>query len=382
MKTQSDPTSTAKLILKYLKDELSAQEKQQFENWLNANPQNHQLVESFRSTSEVQKEINYINAIDVNEGWAAISNQIELKKHKPLFTKKLVRYGIAASLVFVLGFGIYAYQIKNRPTSTLTSNKSYDILPGSAKATLSLADGTLLNLNSSLTIKNNAIGVKDGIIAFNQINKQNSGYNLLKTPKAGEYQMILPDGTKVWLNAASSLKFPSSFNKGERRVELNGEAYFEVAHNKSIPFVVHFNHTDVEVLGTHFNINSYNAKSTTTLLEGSVKIKNGRTEKMLKPGDEATETSGQLAVYKTADTYKSIAWKEGVFYFNDDKITDILDQIARWYNVDVTYEGTPKNKTYSGNIRRQATLNQALEMLNAVSGAKFKLENRTITVNF
>jgi len=263
-----------------------------------------------------------------------------------------------------------------------------DIMPGGKKAVLQLADGSTINLsdaNLTLNAPNGkaALGARNGTLAFSTKRKLNTteGYNKLSTPRAGEYKMILPDGTKVWLNASSSLRFATTFNQTERRVELTGEAYFEVKHNKKLPFRVYFNQTEVEVLGTHFNISSFGDKSKTTLLEGSVKITNAGKQQMLVPGEEATIGSGALDIHQT-DTYKSIAWKEGAFYFKDDLIPDVMNQIFRWYDVEVVYKGTPDLKRYSGNIRRQATLNQVLEMLNAVSGKKFELKGRTVIVDF
>ncbi|MNL23280.1 fec operon regulator FecR [compost metagenome] len=193
--------------------------------------------------------------------------------------------------------------------------------------------------------------------------------------------MVLPDGTKVWLNASSTLNFPTAFNKSERRVQLKGEAYFEVAHNPALPFIVSFNNTQVEVLGTRFNINSYEKYGKTTLIEGSVKITEGTQQRILTPGRQAFSYDGHLTI-KASDTYKSIAWKEGVFYFKEDRMKDILDQVSRWYDVDIVYNGSPGRKRYSGTIRRQATLNQVLEMLKTVSNTDYRLENKTVTVNF
>jgi len=382
MKTLHNSKFTAKLIIKYLKDELTEQEKDIFQAWLNADPKNQALLASFRDTATVQNEINFINGIDVNADWEAISKQTNLAPKHRARGNRLFVYSAAALLLITVSIGIYTYKIKSSIRAVTTA---YDVMPGKQKAFLEMADGSAINLDEHpkqvQTKDGSAINTKAGILAFKANNNQSHGYNLLKTPKAGEYKMILPDGTQVWLNAASSLKFSTDFNKNERRVELKGEAYFEVAHNKTLPFTVHFNNTEVEVVGTHFNINSYGKKSKTTLIEGAIKITEGNDQKSLKPGDEAVTEAGKVDISKT-ETYKSIAWKEGVFYFNEDKMTDILDQVARWYNVEIIYNGSPSTKKYNGNIRRQATLNQVLEMLNAVSGTNFKLKDRTITVNF
>lgn len=377
---------TSELIIKFLKNELSDKESAEFELWHNASAENNALVESFRNTEHVQREINYLGAVDVNKGWEEVSKQIGQAPIKRLAWTKILRYSAAAILIISVGIGIYNTKIKSKGNDEIAG--IHDIMPGSKKAVLQLADGSVIDLSTSTFNLNNedgklALGAKKGVLYFSQEQKRNNtaGYNVLKTPRAGEYKMILPDGTKVWLNAISSLRFPTSFNKSERRVELTGEAYFEVAHNKNMPFKVLFNKTEIEVLGTHFNITTFGGQSKTTLIEGSVKVIESGKQQLLKPGEEAFIDNGSVNIHKT-DTYKSIAWKEGAFYFKDDLMTDIMDQLFKWYDVEIAYKGKPDTKRYSGNIRRQATLNQALEMLNAVSGAKFSLEGRTVTVDF
>ncbi|WEK18905.1 MAG: FecR domain-containing protein [Candidatus Pedobacter colombiensis] len=386
METQNNFKHTSELIIKFLNNELSGKEKKEFELWLNASAENNALVESFRNTAHIQQEINYLDAVDINKGWEDVSKQIGLMPVKKLVWAKILRYSAAA--ILMISIGIYTYSTKIKSTGNNGIAAVQDIMPGSKKATLELADGSVINLNdTSLRLAaedgHAAIGAKDGVLAFSATRKRNNsnGYNLLKTPRAGEYKMILPDGTNVWLNASSSLRFPGNFNKNERRVELTGEAYFEVAHNKALPFIVSFNKTEVEVLGTHFNISSYEAFSKTTLLEGAIKISEGTNKRLIKPGEQAFTYDGHLTVHP-ADTYKSIAWKEGVFYFKEDRIKDILDQVSRWYDVDIVYNGEPNRKRYSGTIRRQATLSQVLEMLKTVSRAEYSLSDKTVTVNF
>ncbi|WP_316802956.1 FecR family protein [Pedobacter nototheniae] len=384
MEKQQSAPQTAALILKFLKNELHESEKQEFEQWRAAHPDHEALVESFRNTKAVQEEINYFNSVNVNAGWETLTAKIAATPAKPFKWNKFLRYSAAAILLLSVGVGIYTYTVKNNQEIKIAGlEQVYDIMPGHSKATLSMSDGSSVNLTAATMQINGKdgsnINAKSGVLAFKNGNQQ-KGYNQLKTPKAGEYKMILPDGTKVWLNAASTLTFPGSFNQNERRVELNGEAYFEVAHNKALPFIVSFNQTEVEVLGTHFNINSYDKVSKTTLLEGAVKIREGKHQTILKPGEEANITDNRFEIVKV-DTYKSIAWKEGIFYFNNDDLASILDQVARWYDVKIQYKGNTSSKKYSGNIRRQATLNQVLEMLNAVSGASFSLSERTVTVN-
>lgn len=378
---QQDSQLIAKLIISFLKDELSESEKKDFKAWLDADPKNVELLESFKQTSSVQKEIDFIDKIDSNDAWNKFANQLTPQPVTKLNWNKWIAYGSVAVLLIVAGFGLYTYKFKGTTKSTVLA-QNYDIMPGSTKAVLQMANGTAIHLDPTAHLqKNTSIEMKNGFLVYKAKNPTQKGYNLLKTPSAGEYKMILPDGTKVYLNASSAIRFSTDFNKNDRRVQLTGEAYFEVAHNKDLPFIVSFDKNEVEVLGTHFNISSYKNTSKTTLLEGAIKIRSGQNQTLLKPGDEADINNGDVTVAKV-DTYKSIAWKEGVFYFHEDEMTDILEQVARWYDVKIAYKGTPGTKKYSGDIRRQATLNQVLEMLNAVSGTTFTLKDRTVTVNF
>jgi len=385
METQNNFKHTTELIIKFLNNELSEKESAEFELWHNASAENNALVESFRNTEHVQQEINYLGAVDVNKGWEEVSKQIGQAPIKRLAWTKILRYSAAAILIISVGIGIYNTKRRSKGNDEIAG--VHDIMPGSKKAVLQLADGSVIDLsdtNLELAAEkgNAAIGIKNGVLAFSAKRKTSNsdGYNILKTPNAGEYKMILPDGTQVWLNAASSLRFPTNFNKHERRVELTGEAYFEVAHNKTLPFIVSFNKTEVEVLGTHFNISSYQTYSKTTLIEGAIKVSEGTNQRLIKPGQQAFTYDGHLMVH-TVDTYKSIAWKEGVFYFKDDRIKDILDQVSRWYDVNIVYNGEPNRKRYSGTIRRQATLSQVLEMLKTVSNTEYSLKDKTVTVD-
>ncbi|MDQ7949078.1 MAG: FecR domain-containing protein [Pedobacter sp.] len=381
MKTQKLPILISNLITKYLKNELSASERSVFEQWLNEDPSHLLLVESFRDTHQVQQELNYLHQVDVNAGWNKFMD--EVRPQPRLNWKKIISYSSAAIVLIAMSFALIYYVQQTELALPGTAQEALaDIMPGSQKAELAMADGTALNLvgtpNKSQIAHLAAMEVKDGFLCYK--NRIHKGYNSLSTPKAGEYKVILPDGSKVFLNAASTVKFPANFNQN-RCIELKGEAYFEVAHNKANPFRVLFNDTQVEVLGTHFNINSYAKNSKTTLIEGSIKITENNIESLLRPGEEANIANGTVDINK-ADTYKSIAWKEGMFYFQDDDMKEILSQVSRWYDVEIVYVGKPSAKKYSGDIRRQATLNQVLAMLNAVSGVDFTLNKKTLTVNF
>ena len=307
----------------------------------------------------------------------------------PFFRRTLVR--AAAILVFASIGSYLLYNHYSRRPQPIVNNKVYknDIAPGGNKAILTLADGSKLVLNNS---KNGALATQAGIQIVKQdsmlsykataeINSQVS-YNTITTPNGGQYQLVLADGTKVWLNAASSLRYPTSFTGKDRTVELTGEAYFEVAKNKNQPFNVKSATQTVQVLGTHFNVNAYTDEKAvkTTLLEGSVKVQSATRNVMISPGQQAAlANNGLFAINKDLDTDEIVAWKNGVFQFNEADIQTIMRQIARWYNIDVEFKGTIPANTYHGKISRNSNVSQVLKILE-LSGINFTIEGRKITV--
>lgn len=387
----------SELILKFLQDNLTDNEKTELDSWLNEDPANPALLESFRDTATVQKEINYLRAVDTNSAWEKVAGQISGASPRASKTNWW-RWSAAAVILIGLSVAVSINHFKSgTKPKALTARQAHkhkqDIQPGTQQATLKLADGTVVSLNGSqrhLKEKNGVdIQAEKGLLAYHdeQTSTKEQAYNTLTTPKAGQYKLQLPDGTLVWLNAASSLRFPVSFEGAERRVELTGEAYFEVAKTNKpssdsrLPFIVSFNGTEVEVLGTHFNINSYMEPSRTTLLEGSIKIKKGAAAKILQPNQRAVVTPNGSITTATVNPWKDIAWTNGLFYFDQDNLGEIMQQVARWYDIQVSFEGKQDNRSFKGTIRRQATLNQVLEMLSAVSGNTFTLNDRTVTVH-
>ena len=273
-----------------------------------------------------------------------------------------------------------------------------DIEAGENKAILTLGDGSRIILddakNGILANQggNSVLKAAEGEIIYSFINEikdpltENQQvpviYNTIETPKGGKFQIVLPDGSKVWLNAASSLRFPTVFNGSKRQVELKGEAYFEVSHDKSKIFEVNTRNQVVQVLGTHFNINAYLDEPTvnTTLLEGSVRVSDLRTNisQLLKPGEQS-QLSEQIDVINLKDTNEAVAWKEGYFQFDEADIKTVMRQIERWYDVSVVYEGNLPNYRFGGEIERNLSLLQVLKVLEKTK-VHFRLDGREVTV--
>ena len=324
----------------------------------------------------------------------SITSKIHTVKSIPLWKRPL---SIAAMLVVCLGLGLLVYKNTHVPVGQQLVEQ--DVVPGGNKATLTLADGKTINLSdaangtiatqSSISISKTT----DGKLVYKVIDQKDAGrvgsFNVIATPVGGQYQVMLPDGTKVWLNAASSVKFPTSFTAlKERRVEVTGEAYFEVAHNKKQPFVVKTGEQELTVLGTHFNVNSYADEGviTTTLVEGAVLVRNikkqdskeGRDFVVLKPGEQSS--FNETFKVTEADVEMATAWKDGSFLFNELELHAILKQLARWYNVKVDYSNVPENRFFTGFISRDVNLSKVLEMMEVTGHIEFKIENNTIKI--
>jgi transmembrane sensor len=298
----------------------------------------------------------------------------------------------AAAVLLALGSGILFNSKSRITTQKVVKNNKAEIiiLPGSNKAVLTLSDGSHIDLDDSkkgLLCKQG--NVKVGKLGNGKLVYQPLGstdkvviYNTITTPRGGQYQVVLSDGTKVWLNAASALKFPATFTGKARRVELNGEAYFEVAKNKNMPFKVILNKMAIEVLGTHFNVNAYADENEvkTTLLEGAVKLSSGNAVSLLKPGQQAVFGNKNLFNIGEVDVQEAIAWKNGYFIFDNDNIEGIMRKVSRWYDVEVDYTGKIDEGAYGGTISRFKSVSGVLKSLELTGTVHFKMQGRRITV--
>ena len=257
---------------------------------------------------------------------------------------------------------------------------------------MTLDDGSKIDLDDAKTgilASESNIDIKktgDGQLEYTAgaQNVKTVKYNILSTPMGGEYQLVLPDGSKVWLNSGSTLRFPTAFIGSERIVELKGEAYFDIAKNPKMPFLVRTNNAmDIKVLGTQFNVMAYDDEKNinTTLVEGSVEVLKGSEKTNLKPGQEAilNRGSGNIKVAQ-ADLEQAIAWKNGYFIFYNENIESIMRKVSRWYNVDIVYQGNLNNKDFVGTISRNKNVSELLKMLELTGAIHFSIDGRRITV--
>jgi transmembrane sensor len=315
-----------------------------------------------------------------------------------------IRVAAAAIVILVLGSGAYLWMNHSSEHDRITTSiksptLTHDIAPGGNKAVLLLADGSSIVLDSAakgtLARQGNTEISKtgDGSLLYNAGTSSSAVlYNTLSTPRGGQYQISLPDGTKVWMNAASSLRYPTAFLGKQREVELNGEAYFEVAHlthkgGQKIPFIVHVDPFSrkrgmkVEVLGTHFNVMAYNDENSirTTLLEGSVKVIKENETSMLKAGQQAAfiKKENKINIISNPDLDLAVAWKNGYTSFRSADIKTIMHQVTRWYDVDIVYESDIPERTFTGEVPRDARLSELLKIFEA-SNIHFIIEGRVI----
>jgi transmembrane sensor len=395
-----------RLIQKYMRGKASPEEEQFIEAY----------YESFDASGEQpQLQHDEEKALLAQEMKANIWQHIDAAEqapiHIPVVKRLWFRMTMAAAVVVVVAIPVYYYIIKT-PTPKQVAQTSklpapqHDVLPGGNKATLTLADGTIVDLdnaaNGTISEQNNTtITKKDGELKYEPAmdNRQLAinavAYNLLSTPKGGQYFLELPDGSKVWLNAASSIRYPTAFNSKERLVELTGEAWFDIKKNQNIPFRVHFTSPSkdggdreglIEVMGTQFNVNAYHDESAirTTLLEGKIKLISDKQTAIMKPGQQAQikNTSlgnGRIRLIDDVDTEEAIAWKNGLFYFDNVDIQAIMRQLARWYKVQVVFKGRIPARRFAGQVSRNSNLSQVLRILE-LSKIHFTVEGDVVTV--
>ena len=381
-----------KLVEKYLHDTATKEETEKLFQWYRSemNADSHWDLDAFEDEEDLKLFI--LSKIDVPD---------LIEKKAPVY-RKFYYLAAAASLAIFMAIGLYFFNNNNQtyvsPTSVkkVVKQKAIDIQPGTNKAILTLSNGKKIILDDSqneVVINDGAIKVHKnakGIIEYtlNRLGKEQNektdvqtGYNTIQTPIGGKFQLTLADGSKVWLNSASSLRFPVYFSGDNRTVELKGEAYFEVAKTQNKKFTVRSGNQTVEVLGTHFNINAYSDEPviTTTLIEGAIRVVELNTQKfqILKPGEQS-KVHNDIKIQKK-DTQADIAWKDGYFYFENSSIETVMRQLGRWYGITARYESVLPQQHFEGAISTNLTLLEVLEILQK-SNVHFSLEGKEVVV--
>jgi len=363
-----------KLLEKYAKGTCTAEEKA--------------IVESWYLNASSNADDSDLAAPDFEKADAKLQSALGIVPKESL--KLWPRIAVAASILLVCGASLIFYLNKINGEKTLNTSVLNDVSPGINNATLTLANGQKIILDNAANGKiAEQAGVSvsktaDGQIMYSIKDQKNTGkadFNTLSTANGEQYQIILPDGTKVWLNAATSLKFPLTFaGLSQRKVTLIGEAYFEVYKDKKKPFIVHSDQQDVEVLGTHFNINAYKDEPTvkTTLLEGAVKV---NTNYILKPGEQFTISQEGKVGIKLVNVEDVIAWKKGNFEFNDENVYEIMRKVARWYDVEVIYEDQIPLTKMEGTMSRFQNVSRILDVLESTGLLSYRVEGKKIYIS-
>jgi transmembrane sensor len=397
-----DQATIRALAEKWLKGTISEEEKKIFENWYNNQPPGSIDWLSAESEQELKSRIfqSILSKLEEEAADEQLARVIALPNQRR-WSRKLAA---AAVILLLAGAGTTYLFLRNRsgePSNLpLAINKTQEInVPGTAKATLTLANGAIIQLdsasNGSLAQQGsaNVLKLSDGQIAYQPAGtikgygtEKELIYNTLTVPRGGQVvSLALSDGTKVWLNVESSLRYPVVFNGKDRKVSITGEAYFEVSKDPSRKFLVEAESATTEVLGTHFNVNTYEREQDVfvTLLEGSVKVTNpGKALLVLKPGQQAdVNSTGKIRLNNTPDLEAVLAWKNGMFKLNNADMKTIMGQLSRWYDIDVRFEKEVENKRFTGIISRNTELSKVLEMLSLTKEVSFKREGRIVTVS-
>jgi ferric-dicitrate binding protein FerR (iron transport regulator) len=375
-------TRIRSLFEKYYHQTATAEEKAELAH-LVAGAADEELRELITSTGEQLTETdNVIPARRAEEILAGIIGAPAKPQRR--IGRGWFRYAAAAVLLLAVAGGIYFWQQPPAPPSL--SAHANDVAPGQTGAVLTLGNGRSVELDSAgsgiVARQSGASAVlRQGGLSYDTTGAAGYSMNTLMTPRGRQFTLTLPDGSKVWLNAASSLTYPTRFTGTERKVTLTGEAYFEVAKNAARPFIVAVNDLEVQVLGTGFNVNGYEdeAETITTLVEGAVLVSRGGEKMKLQPGEQSAAGKAAMRLQRDANIDEITAWKDGNFYFDNSTLPVILRQFARWYNVEVVYEGPVQDRQFFGMISRRESLASVLKLLQA-GDIKFRIEGNKLFV--
>ena len=395
------------LVLKHLLRQLTDNEQTELDQWRTASPENEAEFVTLTDRAQLQLKLADFNQVNSEGIWEKIKTDVPELQIEPVNRSKYVWFRIAVAAAVLAGFLIGGKWFlknnsgQNKSQQTVTQNN--DIAPGGNKAILTLGNGSQVVLDSARhgvlaqEGKTSINKMKDGEVIYNVNHKVLSGaegipliYNTITTPRGGQYHVVLPDGSHVWLNAASSIHFPTQFTGHERKVELRGEAYFEIVKDKTKPFKVMVapagkDLCEIAVLGTHFNVNAYDDENyvNATLLEGRIQFTTTEQKSQeLKPGQQAVlnKEASKISVTENEDAETSIAWVKGIFHFEKANINSVMRQLSRWYNVDVEYEGKIPEQMITGDAERGIPLSTMLQTLEKMTTVHFQMQGRSVKV--
>ncbi|MNK36652.1 fec operon regulator FecR [compost metagenome] len=376
----------ALLATKYKEGNLSETERKDFLSWYGQIAEELDEPESGENEAVKVRMLQHINA--------HVTGQDIREQH---VKKTPYRWMAAAAILVIFSAGwLFLNQSNKSKTDQVAVLKNIEASPGINRAYLTLSNGQkidLSNVNAGVIANLNGVSAsksKGNMLVYeaspNQVSNAVNKMSVLSTPAGGQYEVVLPDGTHVWLNAASTLSFPEQFSSTERRITLKGEAYFEVAHDASRPFRVSTSRQNIEVLGTHFNISAYDdePRTLTTLLQGSVRVSSAAKNTIIKPGEQAVSSERNDIQVQQANIRIAMAWKNGMIAFEDANLRQIMRQVARWYNIKVEFSGSENQEVFTGGVSRDSKLSALLEILKA-NNIRFSMREegglKILTVN-
>jgi transmembrane sensor len=384
------------ILARAIFEEVLAPEEQDILNDYLADPDNAKWFQQWKEEAYRQQRLKSLDAVDMNK-WKAVLDQKIAERGQGVPVRKMVlRYAAAAAAVLFVSVAaylwFYATPPETKPVDTTTvAQQTHDVAPGQTKAMLTLGDGTTILLDSAgvgqlATQGSTRIDRENGQLVYKDDQAATNNkifYNTLTTSKGETFTLVLPDGTQVTLNSASSVRYPTAFTGTERRVEVTGEAYFAVAHRADLPFIVSnpANDINVKVLGTEFNVHTYaDEQPAVTLIKGSVQVSANQQVITIQPREQVVMTATKgLVLAEKVDLDEVLAWKRGRFYFSHANITTVMKQLERWYNIEVVYEGVKPTEEFGGELPRSFTLAQVIKALEH-TGVKFKIEGRKLIV--
>ena len=376
----------AQLIAEELTGTIDEKDRVVLARWLDEDERHREeyadILESLKTGNEAWKDQERGRQL-MESRWGAVKSHTVQKTGRWITWSKY-----AAVIVLFVSIGIFG--LVNEEKQEVENGTVAQIEHGSMKAQLVLANGKKVDLRPETSLQLEEVGGTRILTSDNRIKYSGKDslagqsaevkYNTLIVPRGGEFSLELADGTRVWLNAESRLRYPVAFTGKERKVEMEGEVYFEVAKNKEKPFIVTVNGVDIRVLGTSFNVSAYQEEVVTTLVEGKVQLKKGNEQVILSPNQQAIWSDDEFRV-KQVDARNYVLWKEGIFYFEDVDLETILDDMARWYNVNVFYMNPAlKEMKFSVEIRRYGAINEILRRIGQTKRVKFEIKDRTINV--
>ena len=390
MTSYSDIERKIYLIKASLDSELGEDDRKELNEWLRTSEENQEMYDRFRNKRLLFERLGFYRQTDPEPDWKEIRRRTQRISRHERWLQRLTYAAVFIGLLFMVSLYIYRQKAEIPLPENIAINCD-SIRPGSRQAYIELITGEkiVLGEREKGLVKNVDGGMlkegEEGLIMVGDDSVKNEvqevEFNRVVVPRGGEYRLILADGTKVWMNSDSKFEFPTVFTGKERRVRLQGEAYFQVQRNEKMPFRIEVNGIEVAVLGTSFNIQAYGELMYTTLVEGAVALNVGGDTFRLSPGEEAKVNKRKVRVQKV-DVYDRIAWKEGKFVFREKRLEEVMEILGRWYDVEICYRNAAvKDLHFTGNIPRHATISEVLQFLERTRLVHFSIAGRTVIVS-